>query len=200
MKSSQLSKPVVVNIVIFVVCILTLVGCKPQNGPASEASDVRVTLASVLPSVAATNRSVTATTSAIINSTPTVRPTYTQTPTPIPKPTSTRRPATATPMPTATSQFFIISSNLNEPECDRPESLKETKIDSVNSPFCIVWLDEFDDEQGFQIFLTYYQGSQSSERFAYEVEANVTQLIVPESHAPRLTESLERCMSHNSYM
>lgn len=95
----------------------------------------------------------------------------------------------------------MVTPDLNEPECslhpDSPINLEETKINAIGSPFCIVWLDEFDDEQGFQIHLTYFH---SGERFIFEVKPNITQLVIPENQAPRLTESLEQCMSRNSFM
>lgn len=66
----------------------------------------------------------------------------------------------------------------------------------VISPFCIVWRDEFDDEQGFRVHLDY---DQSGERFIYEVGPNVGQLLVPEEDAPRLTESLDQCRRRNAF-
>jgi hypothetical protein len=35
--------------------------------------------------------------------------------------------------------------------------------------------------------------------FIYEVEANVTQLIVPKEHAPRLEESQDQCLTRRAY-
>lgn len=60
----------------------------------------------------------------------------------------------------------------------------------VNHPsFCAVWVDNFDDESGFLVNLTY---PNSGEAFAYRVEANITQLVFPEKDIPS-TISQEEC-------
>lgn len=119
-----------------------------------------------------------------------VPPTFT------PRPTSTRRPSTATPTVTATAQVIVVMPDVNEPLCERPESLLETEVDIGGPGFCLVWLDEFDDERGFRVYLDYFQ---SGERFVYEVGPNVTQLLVPPTDAPRLDESWQQCLRRMAY-
>lgn len=99
----------------------------------------------------------------------------------------------ATPKPKATP----VTANPASLVCARPENLTDTKVNTVwGPPFCIVWVDEFEDEQGYRISLDYFQ---SGELFIYEVGVDVDQLIVPDADAPRLNESLEQCLRHKDY-
>lgn len=115
-------------------------------------------------------------------------------------PTTAVLPPTSTTIPTATlppTQVATSTKPANATACVPPPDLLETEVDIVADPFCIVWIDEFTDETGFQVILEY---PQSGEQFIYETAANVTQLIVPENDTPRLTESLEQCMRRNAFM
>lgn len=133
------------------------------------------------------------------DSTETPTPTITSTSTivsPLPAPTRTPVVSTPTPPATATPHVIVISPDPNDVSCSLKELPEAVPIEVV-SPFCIVWRDEFEDEQGFRIHLDY---SPSGERFVYEVGPNVTQLIVAEANAPRLTESFEQCRQRNAYV
>jgi len=88
-----------------------------------------------------------------------------------------------------------VTSGEEAAGCPAIEPAAEPTVD-VLSPFCVVWLDEFDDERGFRVHLDY---TSSGERFVYEVGPNVTRLAVPEEDTPRLTESAEQCRRRNAY-
>jgi hypothetical protein len=76
-----------------------------------------------------------------------------------------------------------------QPSCNA--SLAGSKVNGTLSPaFCIVWKDEFSDEQKFRVNLSYPRGK---EEFSYEVGKNVTQFFVPAADSPRLNESSELC-------
>lgn len=113
--------------------------------------------------------------------------------TPTPRPSAT---ATLTPAPTATAKVLLVTPSPNEPECARPDDLSDLGINVSVEPFCVVWVDKFEDEVGFQIILDY---AQSDEHFIYESEPNITQLIVPFSDAPRLNESREQCLGRKDW-
>ncbi|HJR80805.1 MAG TPA: hypothetical protein VJ821_12080 [Anaerolineales bacterium] len=79
-----------------------------------------------------------------------------------------------------------ISINQTEPECAR----SKFDVAMVGSPaFCVVWVDNFQNETGFQIDLSYLD---SGEIFVYEVGPDVTQVLVPEEHRP--TDSQGNCI------
>lgn len=118
-------------------------------------------------------------------STPTLLPTHTLIPT-----------KTSTPQASATAKVLLLTPNPNEPECPHPPDLKETEVDISGVPFCIVWVDKFDDESGFHIVLQY---DRSGEHFVYVVGPDMTQLVVPEADAPRLNESLEQCLQRKDW-
>lgn len=113
------------------------------------------------------------------------------------KPRGTLEP-TRSPKPTATAVVVKVTPNLDEPECrPLPEDIQATKIGITGPSFCIVWLDSFNDELGYRVTLEY---DRSGERFVYEVEPNVTQLLIPDADAPRPNESQEQCMlRYNSF-
>lgn len=96
----------------------------------------------------------------------------------------------------STNQPVTPAEQTNATVCLPPPDLLETEVDIVADPFCIVWIDEFTDETGFQIVLEY---PQSGEQFVYETEANVTQFLVSEAEAPRLAESQEQCLKRKDW-
>lgn len=112
-------------------------------------------------------------------------------------PTSTAIPTILPTSTHSTTQLVTPAEQTNATVCLPPPGLLETEVDIVADPFCIVWVDDFTDETGFQIVLEY---PQSGEQFVYETEANITQFVVPEADRPRLTESLEQCMRRNAFM
>lgn len=117
--------------------------------------------------------------------------------TPTPLLTHTLIPTeTSTPQASATAKVLLLTPNPDEPECPRPPDLEETEVDVLAMPFCIVWIDKFDDESGFHVVLDY---NQSGEHFVYVVGPDITQLVVPEADAPRLNESLEQCLHRNDW-
>lgn len=111
----------------------------------------------------------------------------------MPSPDSTK---TSTPQASATAKVLWLTPNPNEPECPRPSDLEETEVDISGVLFCIVWVDKFDDESSFQIVLQY---DRSGEHFIYVVRPDITQLVVPETDAPRLNESLEQCLRRKDW-
>lgn len=119
--------------------------------------------------------------------------------TPLARTTPIRLAPTPTPPATVTAVFTQITPNPNEPPCPRPDDLAEKEVDVSGEPFCIVWIDPFADETGFQVILEYFQGDQPTERFVYEVAPNITELIVPDADTPRLGESVEQCMRRHSW-
>jgi hypothetical protein len=85
---------------------------------------------------------------------------------------------------------LFITPQPDEPECERDESSQDLRVDLSGIPeTCVVWLDEFEDETGFLIVLKYWS---SGEIFVYEAGPDITQLVVPYVHAPRLDESQEQ--------
>jgi hypothetical protein len=105
---------------------------------------------------------------------------------------------TVTPGPTPTAAF--VRPSANEPPCIRPSGLAESRVDTSQTEtdvrdFCIVWVDDYDNETGFRIVLKYGNG----DIFVYEVPANTSQLIVPKEGAPRLGESLEQYLRRSSW-
>lgn len=202
----------IVVFILFSTFFLTIIGCNSQVKPVSDVSSNNrepLTSTSVSTQRPSETRNVidasatavtmvvaTATATAIVTSTkvlPATQVTYT--PTLILS--FTPRPSRTIPEVTATAQILIVKPNLDEPRCNRPNSLQETEVDITEPPFCIVWIDEFDDEDGFRVHLDYFG---SGEHFVYEVSPNVTQLIVPEMDTPRLNESFEQCIYRNSFM
>lgn len=187
---------------------LTITGCNSQANPVPGVSNNREPLTSVstlrppetrniidasttaVPMAVVTVTTATATSTKVLSS---AQVTYT----PIPTLSFTPRPSRTIPEVTATAQILIVKPNPDEPRCNRSDRLQETEVDITGSPFCIVWIDEFDDEVGFRVHLNYFG---SGERFVYEVSPNVTQLIVPEMDTPRLNESFEQCIYRNSFM
>lgn len=103
-----------------------------------------------------------------------------------PRPTRAVNP---TAPPTSTPKVVRVTPEV-EIVCDRPETLPDTEVDVSGLPFCIVWVDPFDDETGYQVHLDYFH---SGERFVYEVGPDTVQLVVPAADAPRLEESFEQC-------
>ena len=65
--------------------------------------------------------------------------------------------------------------------CARPANLPLNKVAQVGPGYCLVWLDEFNDERGFRIVINYGE----RERFTYQVAPNTTEFIVPPAEAPR---------------
>lgn len=96
---------------------------------------------------------------------------------------------------TATAQVVVVTPDAAEADCDASGLSAESPVE-IGAPFCVVWLDDFDDERGFRVHLNY---DGSGERFIYEVGPDVTQLVVPADHAPRLEESLDECMRRNAF-
>ena len=87
---------------------------------------------------------------------------------------------------TATPTITPISVSQTEPECAR----SKFDVAVVGSPaFCVVWVDNFQNETGFRIDLSY---SDSGEIFVYEVGPDVTQVLVHEEHGP--TDSQGNCI------
>lgn len=95
----------------------------------------------------------------------------------------------ATPISAATEPTPAVA-------CLLPPDLAETKINITDPDFCVVWVDEFEDEKQFVVKVSY---ENSGENFVYELPANSTQLILPPADAPRLAESLEQCQQRQSY-
>ncbi|HZD56114.1 MAG TPA: hypothetical protein VE136_05305 [Anaerolineales bacterium] len=123
-------------------------------------------------------------------------PTSTASLTPTIVPSKTLIPTSAGPFnpfptgPTPTALF--IFSAPDEPECERDQTTQDLKVDlGFNPETCVVWVDEFEDEMGFRVILKYWS---SGEIFVYEVGSNVTQLVLPREHAPRLDESQEQAL------
>ncbi|HYN88453.1 MAG TPA: SH3 domain-containing protein [Ardenticatenaceae bacterium] len=51
----------------------------------------------------------------------------------------------------------------------------------TSEPYCIQWIDEFDDEQGFRVTLQYDTSSaRPGETFVYEVGPDITRVLIPE--------------------
>lgn len=73
--------------------------------------------------------------------------------------------------------------------CTPPSNLEESRI-SLASGDCVVWIDSYEDETGFEIRLHY---PRSDETFVYLVPANSTEFIVPEEDRPNLEASLAQC-------
>lgn len=96
----------------------------------------------------------------------------------------------------STEQTVTLTEQTDTTVCLPPSDLLETEVDILAAPFCIVWIDKFTDETGFQIVLEY---PQSGEQFVYETEANVTQFLVPQADAPRLAESQEQCLKRKDW-
>lgn len=67
----------------------------------------------------------------------------------------------------------------------------------LGTPFCVVWRDDFADEQGFRIALSYL--GDPAETFQYEVGPNVTHYIVPESDTPYIPTE-DACIRRGSYI
>lgn len=107
--------------------------------------------------------------------------------TPTPRPTLTPIP---TPALTATAKVVQVTPGADEVVCDRPETLPDTEVDISGPPFCIVWVDPFDDETGYRVHLDYFQ---SGERFIYEVGPDTEQLLLPEADAPHPEGPFEQC-------
>ena len=173
--------------------MLILTSCSVQAESTSGVSSTSESLSPTPILISTSPPPETRNATATIAATKTTAPSETPLPTKTPAPTRTRTPTAA---PTATAKVVIITPDPNIPECVRPETLPETEVDVVGPSFCVVWLDEFDDERGFRVHLNYFQ---SGERFVYEVGPDMTQLIVPDSDAPRLNESLEQCLRRNNY-
>jgi hypothetical protein len=107
------------------------------------------------------------------------------------QPAITPTSSPVTPAITETPQLLVTTPDPDAPECPRPEDLPDTGVNISWPPFCIVWIDKFDDEMGYRIRLNYFQ---SGEHFIYEIMgADIVQFVVPEADAPRLDESLEQC-------
>src|SRR5687768_11248760 len=93
-----------------------------------------------------------------------------------------------TPTASITPTITPISVSQTGPECAR--SSFDVSVVGVPS-FCIVWADNFQNETGFRTTLSYLN---SGEIFVYEVEPNVTQVLVPEEHRPTTAGSQEECI------
>lgn len=169
---------------------LIFVSCNPAISNLSATTESRSEPIVVLQSTPNPTR-IIAENTAVSPHTPTPRPLATRTsiPTSVPM-------VAATPEATATAKVLLITPNPDEPVCSRPSDLEETEVNVLVEPFCIVWVDKFDDEAGFRILLEY---AQSGERFIYEVEPDTTQLVVPKIDAPRLSESLEQCQRRKDW-
>ena len=68
---------------------------------------------------------------------------------------------------------------------------------NIAPPFCVVWADTFDDEQGFRITLQYL--GTGGETFTYETGPHATQFAVPEQDRPRTEESRDLCARRGSF-
>jgi hypothetical protein len=93
-----------------------------------------------------------------------------------------------TPTASITPTITPISVSPTGPECAR--SSFDVSVVGVPS-FCIVWMDNFQNETRFRITLTYLN---SGEVFVYEVGSDVTQLLVPQKHTPTTAGSQEECI------
>ena len=100
------------------------------------------------------------------------------------------RPPNPTSAPTATAKVIQVTPGADEVVCPRPETLPDTEVDISGPPFCIVWVDPFDDETGYRVHLDYFQ---SGERFIYEVGPDTEQLLLPEADAPHPEGPFEQC-------
>jgi len=109
------------------------------------------------------------------------------------------RDAQPTNLPTMKKIVSESESNAQTTPTITPISVSQTELECarskfdvavVGSPaFCVVWMDNVENETGFRINLRY---SDSEEMFVYEVGPHVTQLLVPEAHQP--TDSQGNCI------
>lgn len=169
-------------------CFLVLISCGSQSQINLSETQITTTITPVQPTESPVSTSITLTEVDQISTLP-VKPTDTSTPIPTTiRPTRTLIP---TPTITLTPKLLVITPDPNSLECPRPEDLQDTEVNMSGPPFCIVWIDKFDDELGYRISLNYFQ---SGEHFIYEIlGSDIVQFIVPEADAPRLDESLEQC-------
>ena len=79
----------------------------------------------------------------------------------------------------------------------QPASTETKGSVNIVPPFCVVWADTFDDEQGFRITLQYL--GTNGDSFTYEVGPHVTEFVVPEEDRPRTDESPELCAQRGSF-
>mgnify|MGYP006921586399 CR=1 FL=1 len=191
----KMSNSFIVRIICIFVWILINAGCNLQDQSDSEVGAIQTTVIPSLVNTPTTSDIADIPTShatALIATALPATATATVTATPSP----TRQPVAAKVTATATAQTRMVTPDVDEVTCERPDDLNETEVDVTGPTFCVVWLDQFDDELGFTVHLEYFQ---SGERFVYAVEPNVTQLIVPEDDSPRLAESFEQCVRRKDY-
>lgn len=68
---------------------------------------------------------------------------------------------------------------------------------AVNDPsFCIVWVDEFQDEAGFLVTISY---PNSKETFVFEAKPNITQTLIPQGYSPTSELSREDCLKRQVF-
>lgn len=79
----------------------------------------------------------------------------------------------------------------NAPDCPRSENLAADRVAVTEPDFCIVWVDDVPDEQGFRITLRYPTSSQPEE-YVFRTGPNHTHFVVPPDDAPRLAESRQQ--------
>lgn len=169
-------------------CLLVLASCGSPSQINLSETQIATTITPVQPTEPPVPTSITLT-EVVQIPTLTVKPTDTSTP--IPTTIRPTRTLIATPTITLTPQLFVMTPDPDSPECPRPEDLQDTEVNISGPPFCIVWIDKFDDELGYRISLKYFQ---SGEHFIYEIlGSDIVQFIVPVADAPRLDESLEQC-------
>jgi hypothetical protein len=77
-----------------------------------------------------------------------------------------------------------------------PHFAEQGRISISFDPYCISWVNPYNDETGFRIVWEYIN---SGEIFVYEVGPGVTELFPPEEHAPRMGESREQCMRRKDF-
>jgi hypothetical protein len=166
------------------VCLIVLAACTPPRRTPSVV--VRPVATEMLPTDTPDGHLVEVT-RVIGTAEPTATPTPKPTTTPLPLPTPT-----ITPIPTTLATRTIEATAT---DCPIPEMLAQNKLGLVFPDYCIVWLDNFDNETGFIVRLGY---PRSGEWFLYHTPANVTAMHIPPEDAPRLMESTEQCQNRQS--
>jgi hypothetical protein len=133
-----------------------------------------------------------------------VSATKTSEPASTPAPTARTETATVIPTleivtqePTISVVEIAIDPQKNSTICTQSADLEETVVDVTFPPFCIIWIDRYEDEIGFQIQLDY---PNEFKQFVFDVTENTTQLIIPEELSPQSHESFDECLLRKDFI
>lgn len=106
-------------------------------------------------------------------------------------------PASSPTISTTTSTPNPLLIDQPDIKCSHPNELDRFKVMVVNNPsFCIVWVDEFQNETGFLVTINYLN---SKETFVFEAKPNITQLLIPQEYSPTSTLSHEDCLKRQVF-